>query len=312
MVFLSAHLGWRYVGALVAVFAVAGLLAETAYAQDGLPPHPIFTLPLVDNPDGALHVEVAAGRVKPLALRIDTAAATSILFEHRETKVLKRRLKLIKDELKPVYFPFTNILLDFQPLETITLSFGKHSYTSNTWVYGPWRPTGLFPGQSHPTYDGIAGRDVLVSFAVAVDHRRSEISFYESGGAMHAFYDHTLPLELVGSLVTMPIEYQTANGTWQTKRMVLDTGFNGVILFADEAQLEELQAQDTDAPAETMKAAMFQQGFLRFADTEPVAGRVIITSKGGFPADGVMGTDFLNRFQYALDVGAKHFYFSNK
>ena len=292
------------------MFAAVLFAAHMVVAQDGLPPRPIFTLPLVANPDGALHVEVAAGRVNPLALRIDTAAATSILFEHNETKVLKRKLRLVKDELKPVYFPFTNILLDFQPLETITLNFGKHSYTSNTWVYGPWRPTGLFPGQSHPTYDGIAGRDVLVSFAIAVDRKRSEISFYESGGTIGDFYDHAIPLELAGSLVVMPVDYQGPDGVWHTKRMVLDTGFNGVILFADEAQLEELQAQDTDAPADTMKAAMFQEGLLRLPETEPVAGRVIITSKGGFPADGVMGTDFLNRFRYALDVGAKRLYFS--
>lgn len=292
------------------MFAAVLFAANMVVAQDGLPPRPIFTLPLVANPDGALHVEVAAGRVKPLALRIDTAAATSILFEHNETKVLKRKLRLVRDELKPVYFPFTNILLDFQPLETITLNFGKHSYTSNTWVYGPWRPTGLFPGQSHPTYDGIAGRDVLVSFAIAVDRKRSEISFYESGGTIGDFYDHAIPLELAGSLVVMPVDYQGPDGVWHTKRMVLDTGFNGVILFADEAQLEELQAQDTDAPADTMKAAMFQEGLLRLPETEPVAGRVIITSKGGFPADGVMGTDFLNRFRYALDVGAKRLYFS--
>lgn len=292
------------------MFAAVLFVAQMVVAQDRLPPRPIFTLPLVANPDGALHVEVAAGRVKPLALRIDTAAATSILFEHNETKVLKRKLRLVRDELKPVYFPFTNILLDFQPLETITLNFGKHSYTSNTWVYGPWRPTGLFPGQSHPTYDGIAGRDVLVSFAIAVDRKRSEISFYESGGTIGDFYDHAIPLELAGSLVVMPVDYQGPDGVWHTKRMVLDTGFNGVILFADEAQLEELQAQDTDAPADTMKAAMFQEGLLRLPETEPVAGRVIITSKGGFPADGVMGTDFLNRFRYALDVGAKRLYFS--
>lgn len=279
---------------------------------DGLTPRPIFTLPVIKNADGALHVEVAAGRVKPLAVRIDTAAATSILFEHQETKILRRRLKLVEDEMTPVYFPFTDVLMDFQPLESITLTFGTHSYTSNTWVFGPWRPTGLFPGKREPNYDGIAGRDVLVSFAIAIDRKRKNISFYESGGAISGLYNHSLVVETDGPLIIVPIQYQTEDGEWQTKRMVLDTGFNGVILFADDEQLAELDANDTDAPADTIREALFEEGLLKLAGTKPVSGRVIITSKGGFPADGVLGTDLLNGFDYALDVSAKRFYYSER
>lgn len=286
------------------LFGLLGV-GELALALDK--PEPIASMRLARDEPGPLKIVIDSDEGVPLRLVFDTAAANSILFDHAGTAGVGRRLE--RDYY--VYFPFTDRLIDFRQLDWFTLRFGDHQFTSNSWIYGPWKATGLFPGREEPNYDVIAGRDVFANYAVAVDPKRRRLHLYASGQDLSARYDTVVDLVDLNPLVAVRVNYRgSENAAAEEKLMIIDTGFNGVLLFANEEELAILQADDTTAPADTLDEALVAHGRIQLGTTGERDQIALIVSKGTFEADGVIGTAFLNNFRYAFDMETGKLYLS--
>lgn len=286
----------------VILFAVSGAPAMALAS-----PEPIASMRLMRDDRGPLKVRTRSASGVPLRVVFDTAAANSILFNHHRTNAVSPVL----GRNHVVYFPFTDRFIDYKLIDWFTLNFGKHTFTSNNWVYGPWKQTGLFPGRKEPNYDVIAGRDVFINFAVAVDPRKGRVKLYKSGEDLSARYKTSVNIVDLNPLIAVPMTYTRFDtGEAVEKLMVVDTGFSGVLMFANAAELEQLNATELTAPAETLPAAMFVAGELQLAGLPALDQRALIVSKGAFQADGVLGTGFLSNYKYAFDLEEKKLYLS--
>lgn len=290
---------------ILKAFILATVCALPVWAAAA--PDPIVSMRLMRDDRGPLKVKTRSASGVPLRVVFDTAAASSILFDHDGTEGVSPSLG--RDHL--VYFPFTDRLIDYRLIDWFTLNFGKHTFTSNSWVYGPWKQTGLFPGREEPNYDVIAGRDVFTSFAVAVDPRKGRVKLYNSGEDLSARYQASVDIVDLNPLIAVPMTF-TRHDTGETeeKLMIIDTGFSGVLMFADEAELEQLNATELTAPADTLNKAIIVTGELQMAGFPALDHSVLIVSKGAFEADGVLGTGFLSNYRYAFDMEANKLYLS--
>ena len=270
-------------------------------------PEPIVSMRLLRDDRGPLKVRTRTEGGVSLRVVFDTAAARSILFDHKGTDDVTPSLG--RDHM--VYFPFTDRLIDYRLINLFTLDFGKHTFSSNSWVYGPWKQTGLFPGRTEPNYDVIAGRDVFTSFAVAVDPRKGNVKLYKNGEGLSDRYQTSVDIVDLNPLIAVPVFY-TRRDTGETTRklMIIDTGFSGVLLFANEAELTLLKATENTAPADTINEALIVEGSIQFGDFPAHEQRVLVVSKGALKADGVLGTTFLKKYRYAFDMQAKKLYLS--
>ncbi len=294
----------RIVSAFLSILvAVSGTQSASAL---GLP-KPFASMKLMRDIRGPVKVRTRSTEGVPLRVLFDTAAANSILFDHAGTMGVGRRLE--KDYY--VYFPFTDKLIDFRLLDWFTLRFGDHEFTSNNWVYGPWKSTGLFPGREAPNYDIIAGRDVFANFAIAVNPDKQRVSLFPSGTNFSGTYDTMVDLIDLNPLIAVRTKVRRAESLEiEEKLMIIDTGFHGVLLFANQAELEELQADETTAPADTLGNALIAKSQFSIGAMHAVDHAALIVSKGTFEADGVIGTAFLNDFSYAFDVAERKLYLS--
>lgn len=295
-------MSFRAISALSVLLAFllveAPLLASTK-------PEPLASMRLMRDERGPLKIRTRSEEGISLRVVFDTAASNSILFDHDGTAGVGRRL----DRDYYVYFPFTDRMIDFRQLDWITLQFGAHQFTSNSWVYGPWKSTGLFPGRQAPNYDVIAGRDVFTSFTVAVDPKKRRVQLYESGQDLSARFDAAIDIVDLNPLIAIrALHSREDTGEVAEKLMIIDTGFHGVLLFANEAELIELEADDTTAPADTINDALIARGTIKLGTLPAHEQKVLIVSKGAFEADGVIGTAFLNNYRYAFDLEAKKLY----
>ena len=280
-------------------------LSSSAPASAAAAPEPIVSMRLLRDERGPLKVRTRTDEGVSLRVVFDTAAASSILFDHKGT-----------DDISPalgrghmVYFPFTDRMIDYRLIDWITLSFGKHTFTSNSWVYGPWKQTGLFPGRAEPNYDVIAGRDVFTSYTVAVDPQKRRVKLYNSGEDLSARYRTSVDIVDLNPLIAVPVTYTRRDtGESTEKLMIIDTGFSGVLMFANAAELAQLQATEYTAPADTIGDALVVDGSIKFAGFPALEQKALIVSKGAFKADGVLGTGFLNNYRYAFDMEAKKLY----
>lgn len=270
-------------------------------------PEPIVSMRLLRDDRGPLKIRTRSEKGVALRVIFDTAAANSILFDHAGTMGVEPALG--RDHM--VYFPFTDRLIDYRLIDWFTLNFGKHSFTSNSWVYGPWKQTGLFPGRVEPNYDVIAGRDVFNSFTVAVDPRKGRVKLYNSDEDLSARYRVSIDIVDLNPLIAVPITYTRHDtGEATEKLMIIDTGFAGVLLFADDEQLAQLGATEFTAPADTIADALIVDGSIKLGELGARDQRALVVSKGAFEADGVLGTGFLNNYRYAFDMEAKKLYLS--
>lgn len=281
------------------------LMISAIPASAGSKPEPLATLRLLKDERGPIKVKTRSEEGVSLRVVFDTAAANSILFDHKRTNGVGDRLP----DGRFVYFPFTDRLIDFQQLDWFALKLGDHMFRSNSWVYGPWKSTGLFPGRAEPNYDVIAGRDVFANFVVAVDPEKRRMKLYESGLDLTARYDTVLDLVDLHPLMGVRVTVSRADtGELSEKLMIIDTGFPGVLLFANEEELARLKADEFTAPADTIGDALLAPGRLRLGDLQFKEQIALIVSKGAFEADGVIGTGFLANFSYAFDLANKKLY----
>lgn len=296
----------RFVGRLYGL-VLSALLCAPFVAADAS--KPIVTLPLLQSARGSIQVQISSSNGVPLRVMFDTAASNSILFDHEGTQEVQR-------ELGPeyyVYFPFTDRLLGFQLIDWFTLPLGKHSFTSNNWVTGPWKPTGLFPGRETPNYDVIAGRDVFRAYGVEVDKGRRRVNLYESGHDFAAHYETTLELVDINPLMAVSVMFARADtNEVAEKLMLIDTGFSGVLMFASEEELTLLGADATTPPSETLKTALSIEATLAVGGMRPIAQNIFLVSKGSFQADGILGMSFLNHYRYAFDLSAGKLYLTER
>ena len=270
-------------------------------------PEPIVSMRLLRDDRGPLKVRTRTDGGVSLRVVFDTAAASSILFDHAGTDDVTPVLG--RDHM--VYFPFTDRLIDYRQIDWFTLRLGKHTFTSNSWVYGPWKQTGLFPGRQEPNYDVIAGRDVFSSFTVAVDPKKGRVKLYKSGEDLSGRYQTSVDIIDLNPLIAVPVTYTRRDtGEAVQKLMIIDTGFSGVLLFANEAELLLLKATENTAPADTIGEALIVDGNIQFGEFPARPQKALIVSKGAFEADGVLGTSFLNNYRYAFDMEAKKLYLS--
>jgi len=287
--------------------AITVVILCTLPALAAAAPDPIVSMRLMRDDRGPLKVKTRSAGGVPLRVVFDTAAASSILFDHDGTEGVSPSLG--RDHV--VYFPFTDRLIDYRLIDWFTLNFGKHTFTSNSWVYGPWKQTGLFPGREEPNYDVIAGRDVFANFVVAVDPRKGRVKLYNSGEDLSERYQASVDIVDLNPLFAVPMTFTRYDtGETEEKLMIIDTGFSGVLIFADEAELEQLNATELTAPADTLGKAMIVNGELGIENFPAFEQSALIVSKGAFEADGVLGTGFLNNYRYAFDMKAKKLYFS--
>lgn len=284
---------------LLALAAFCGGLTRAAT------PEPIASLPFERDNRGTLKVRSVTSEGVALTVLFDSAASNSILFDHKGTARLRPPL----GDGHYVYFPFTDQLIDFRTIDWFTLSFGLHNFTSNTWVYGPWKQTGLFPGRDAPNYDVIAGRDVFNNYTVAVDPAARRIRLYTGGQDIAPDYQHALNLVNLNPLIAVQVTYTRGDtGETSQKLMVIDTGFDGVLLFANEAELAALKASDITAPADTLNDAIKIRGHLQLGSLPAFGHDALIVSRGSFAADGVMGAAFLGNYRYAIDLKTEKLY----
>lgn len=288
-----------------ATLLVLSLMISATPAFAGSKPEPLATLRLLKDERGPIKVKTRSEEGVSLRVVFDTAAANSILFDHKRTNGVGDRLP----DGRFVYFPFTDRLIDFQQLDWFALKLGDHMFRSNSWVYGPWKATGLFPGRAEPNYDVIAGRDVFANFVVAVDPEKRRVKLYESGLDLSARYDAVLDLVDLHPLMGVRVTVSRADtGEFSEKLMIIDTGFPGVLLFANEEELARLKADEYTAPADTLGNALLAPGRLQLGDLQFKDQIALIVSKGAFEADGVIGTGFLANFSYAFDLANKKLY----
>lgn len=287
--------------------ALAGWLAAMAAqpAHAGVP-EPLVSLPLAKEARGSLSVMSHSKDGVPLRVVFDSAATNSILFDHPGTAKVARQ----PGDSYMVYFPFTDRLLDFREIGLFTLTFGRHSFSSNSWVTGPWRDTGLFPGREEPHYDVIAGRDLLNNFALAVDPERGQAQLFIAGQDLTGRYDAVVPITDLVPLVAVTIRFTREDtAVAEDKLMLIDTGYRGVLLFADEEELTALRADEETPTAETLRTPLFADTQMQIADLPPVEAKARIVSRGMFRgADGIVGTSFLNKHRYAFDLTLKKLY----
>lgn len=282
---------------------LSGLLAYPSAALSS--PEPLTSMRLLMDKNGPIKVRSKSKSGVSLRVVFDTAAANSILFDHRRTNGVGDRL----EEDQFVYFPFTDRILDFRQLGIFTLKLGKHSFSSNSWVYGPWQSTGLFPGRNEPNYDVIAGRDVFINYAVAVDPKKRRVRLYESGLDLSSRYDTSVDIIDLNPLMGVQVTVSRADtGEVSEKLMIIDTGFPGVLLFANEEELTRLQADEYTAPAETIGNAIIAPGRLKLGELSFKEHTALVVSKGTFEADGIIGTGFLANYRYAFDLLEKKLY----
>lgn len=268
-------------------------------------PEPLASMRLLKDENGPIKVRSKSENGVSLRVVFDTAAASSILFDHGRTSGVGDRL----DEDQYVYFPFTDRILDFRQLGFFTLKLGDHRFSSNNWVYGPWKSTGLFPGRNEPNYDVIAGRDVFINFAVAVDPKKRRVRLYESGLDLSGRYDTSVDIIDLNPLMGVKVKVSRKDtGELSEKLMIVDTGFPGVLLFANDEELARLKADEFTAPADTIGDALIAPGRLRLGDLPFKEHTALIVSKGTFEADGIIGTGFLANYRYAFDLLKKKLY----
>lgn len=269
-------------------------------------PEPLISLPLEREGRGTLKVLSQSKDGVPLRVVFDSAASNSILFEHAGTADVAREV----GGTYPVYFPFTGRILDFKTMGLFTLRFGVHSFTSNSWVTGSWKDTGLFPGRAEPNYDVIAGRDVFNNFALAVDPARGQAALFIAGQDLSARYEASVPITDLEPLIAVRVRTTRLDtGEIANKLMLVDTGFAGVLLFADDDELAALQADEETPLKETLKAPIYVDTVMQIDGMAPEAQRARIVSRGVFEgADGVVGTSFLNNYRYAFDLTVKKLY----
>lgn len=290
---------------VTATLVMLSLMISAVPAFAGSRPEPLATLRLLKDERGPLKVKTRSEEGVPLRVVFDTAAANSILFDHQRTSGVGDRLP----DGRFVYFPFTDRLIDFQQLDWFALKLGDHMFRSNSWVYGPWKATGLFPGRDEPNYDVIAGRDVFTNFVVAIHPEKRRVKLYESGLDLTARYDAVLDLVDLNPLMGVRVTVNRADtGELSEKLMIIDTGFPGVLLFANEEELERLKADEYTAPAETLSDALLAPGRLQLGNLQFKEQIALIVSKGAFEADGVIGTSYLSNFSYAFDFASKKLY----
>lgn len=279
------------------------LIAAPAHASSK--PEPLASMRLMQDERGPIKVRTRSEEGVPLRVVFDTAAASSILFDHSRTLGVGRRL----EEDHFVYFPFTDRLIDFRQLDWFTLKLGDHTFKSNSWVYGPWKATGLFPGRAEPNYDVIAGRDVFRNFTVAVNPKKRRVKLYESGEDLSHRYDSAVEIIDLNPLMAVKVEYSRADtGETSEKLMIIDTGFHGVLLFANEEELARLEADEYTAPADTLGDALIAPGRVKLGDLPFQNQTALVVSKGTFQADGVLGTSFLANYRYAFDLASRKLY----
>ncbi len=292
---------------MVAVL-LAGLTAAAPEANASSKPEPLASLRLMQDERGPIKVKTRSEEGVPLRVVFDTAAASSILFDHKHTSGVGDRLQ--DDHF--VYFPFTDRLVDFRQLGLFKLRLGKHEFSSNSWAYGPWKATGLFPGRDEPNYDVIAGRDLFVNFTVAVDPKKRRVRLYESGTDLASTYDQVIDIIDLNSLMAVYVTVgREDTGDLSEKLMIIDTGFPGVLLFANNEELARLKADEYTAPADTLGDALIAPSRMQLGDLPFKKQTALIVSKGTFAADGVIGTGFLANFRYAFDLMSKKLYLSD-
>lgn len=287
---------------------LVGLLVSASGDNAGATPEPLASLRLMQDERGPIKVKTRSEEGVSLRVVFDTAAASSILFDHKHTSGVGDRLQ--DDHF--VYFPFTDRLVDFRQLDWFTLKLGKHEFSSNSWAYGPWKATGLFPGRDEPNYDVIAGRDLFVNFTVAVDPKKRRVKLYESGTDLAGTYDEAVDIIDLNSLMAVYVRVGRADtGELSEKLMIIDTGFPGVLLFANDEELTRLKADEFTAPADTLGDALIAPGHMQLGDLPFKKQTALIVSKGTFEADGVIGTGFLANFRYAFDLSNKKLYLAD-
>ena len=268
-------------------------------------PEPLISLRLLQDGHGPIKVRMRSEEGVPLRTLLDTASANSILFDHGRTIGVGNRLA--EDHF--VYFPFTDRMVDFRKLGMFTLKLGKHRFSSNNWVYGPWKSTGLFPGRAEPNYDVIAGRDVFINYAVAVYPRKKRVKLYQSGQDLSSRYETSVDIIDLNPLMAVEVMVKRPESNEQDKKlMILDTGFPGVLLFANEGELAHLKADEFTPPADTIGDAIIAPRKLKFRNLPFKDHVALVVSKGGFEADGIIGTTFLANYRYAFDLLNKKLY----
>lgn len=268
-------------------------------------PEPLISLRLLQDQYGPIKVRTRSKEGVPLRTLLDTASMNSILFDHGRTVGVGDRLT--EDHF--VYFPFTNRIVGFRKLGLFTLKLGKHQFSSNSWVYGSWKSTGLFPGRAEPNYDVIAGRDVFINYVVAVDPEKKRVKLYQSGQDLSSRYKTAVDIIELNALMAVEVTVKRMGTNLQDQKlMIIDTGFNGVLLFANEEELAHLKADEFTPPADTIGDALIAPRKLKLGSLSFKDHVALVVSKGEFEADGIIGTAFLANYRYALDLTKKKLY----
>jgi len=228
---------------------------------------------------------------------IDTGASNSLILESKRTGALNT---IEAGGVIELLMPLTDRTVDAALVgEVDTVIAGQPLRLTNV-AKLPWQETGLFSREANIFYDGILGSDLFNAFIVEFDRVHSLLRLYEKNVPIPENDDLvSIPIRVDGGLAIASIDIVLDDGTW-SRDILIDTGFPGSINLyglknVDIAALTKLYGSHQG----TGRKIEFKLGPCMFNDVRTVAFREPF---GDLDAvDGVIGTDFLEHFRFAVD-----------
>ena len=139
------------------------------------------------------------------------------------------------------------------------------------------------------------------------------MKLYQSGQDLSSRYETAVDLIDLNPLMAVKVAVKHMDSDIQDQKlMIIDTGFPGVLLFANEEELTHLKADEFTPPADTIGDALIAPRKLKLGSLPFKDHVALIVSKGEFEADGIIGTAFLANYRYAFDLARKKLYLTER
>ncbi len=235
---------------------------------------------------------------------IDTGASNSLILESKRTGALNT---IEAGGVIELLMPLTDRTVDAALVgEVDTVIAGQPLRLTNV-AKLPWQETGLFSREANIFYDGILGSDLFDAFIVEFDQAHRLIRLHDKTIPIPEGDDLVaVPVRVEGGLAIAPISVVLNDGVW-SQDILIATGFPGSLNLyglqnADIARLTERYGPHKG----TGRKIGFKLGRCMFTNVRAVGFREPF---GDFDAvNGLIGTDFLRHFRFAVDYEREKLY----
>lgn len=288
---------------IVLVFFLTVFFSLKTLAFQEAEPQPLATVDIITTNNRNVAMLTVQGEI--LRFVLDTGATKTSLFQSEDRPF---------DQFERVgtaniIFPALNEKVEGNVLAPLDIHFGDYVYRAETPLLIRKRPP--IGDRLNFAFDGVIGQDFFNQFVVEIDPDRSKLSLYRPGTKLKTVFKANLTLHIEG---TAPYIYFSSPMPWeqklrvkstpQRKKMLLDTGYPGVMVFWKKDHIEKAVGKNR---AEKLKAdntgiftrATFKIGTLRFISA-PIflAPNVPLQMHD---RDGIIGSNVLNSFHHVID-----------